>query len=565
VNTRKKGIIFFAVVAGIMLSSGVTIAINPAQWFDTPSVEGDFQIPTVEEFEAFDPDALGLDLGYNPGEKLQFCSTNEEALSNEYVKEYKIPTACTQPLAITVDHNGMVWFAQTNTGKVAKFNPLTETFTEYDNTEWEDVEKIFIMTALENNVEPAKLRSMMWGMDYFPDGSIWFTDETTDAIWKFSIDTESYDRISYSQTKEGESSLPQKLVIEGSKIIINDFSGGQLSFLDYAQDREGLRHYAIPSIMPDAVTSDFAIDSEKNVWYTNWVPSGQGILVKFDYPGYEFQSTQGEVTQGLLLQDFVEWYNFPVGLTTPNGVTVGPDQNIWLADTSSNYFFSFDPKTEEFTKYTTSIPTIDSYGNASGIIKNPVSRPYWIEHYDGNLIMNEQTANRIGVFNPFTEILTEYTVPSRNANWSDCEGIDYCGVAQVFDFAADGEKIWFTEWVENNIGVVDTSIPLPFSIAINANQITLGKGETTAVTLQVTKTSSQHIGLSANVNYSSTSTFSDIIIKPELNNFSLSDAPTTISVEVIASEHALSGTHKVLLGAYTDDIAVSKFIIVTIV
>ena len=565
-NTRKKGIIFFAVVAGIMLSSGVTIAINPAQWFDTPSVEGDFQIPTVEEFEAFDPDALGLDLGYNPGEKLQFCSTNEEALSNEYVKEYKIPTACTQPLAITVDHNGMVWFAQTNTGKVAKFNPLTETFTEYDNTEWEDVEKIFIMTALENNVEPAKLRSMMWGMDYFPDGSIWFTDETTDAIWKFSIDTESYDRISYSQTKEeGKSSLPQKLVIEGSKIIINDFSGGQLSFLDYAQDREGLRHYAIPSIMPDAVTSDFAIDSEKNVWYTNWVPSGQGILVKFDYPGYEFQSTQGEVTQGLLLQDFVEWYNFPVGLTTPNGVAVGPDQNIWLADTSSNYFFSFDPKTEEFTKYTTSIPTIDSYGNASGIIKNPVSRPYWIEHYDGNLIMNEQTANRIGVFNPFTEILTEYTVPSRNANWSDCEGIDYCGVAQVFDFAADGEKIWFTEWVENNIGVVDTSIPLPFSIAINANQITLGKGETTAVTLQVTKTSSQHIGLSANVNYSSTSTFSDIIIKPELNNFSLSDAPTTISVEVIASEHALSGTHKVLLGAYTDDIAVSKFIIVTIV
>ena len=24
---------------------------------------------------------------------------------------------------------------------------------------------------------PEKLRSMMWGMDAFPDGSIWFTDE----------------------------------------------------------------------------------------------------------------------------------------------------------------------------------------------------------------------------------------------------------------------------------------------------------------------------------------------------------------------------------------------------
>ena len=270
------------------------------------------------------------------------------------------------------------------------------------------------------------------------------------------------------------------------------------------------------------------------------------------------------MTQGLLLQDFIEWYNFPVGLSTPNGVAVGSEQKIWIADTSSNYFFSFDPKTEEFTKYVTSTPTIDSYGNFG---KNPVSNPYWIEHYDGSLIMNEHNANRIGVFNPSSETLVEYTVPSRNPNWADCEGIEYCGVAQVFDFAVDGKKIWFTEWVENNIGVVDTSIPLPFSIDIDTKEIILKKGETADVAVTVTPVGavgSQQIGSPANVNYSSTSTFSDIIIKPELNNFSLSDVPTTISVEVTASEYALSGTHKILLGAYTDDIAISQFIIVTI-
>ena len=543
-----------------MLTSAVTLAVNPAQWVDDSS---DFDEMTQEELDAFDLDALGLELGYSDDELSQFCSANELAGSNEYVKEYKIPTACTQPLAITVDHSGMVWFAQTNTGKVAKFDPLTETFTEYNNPVWEQIEKMFVLSAIENNMEPTKLRSMIWGIDYFPDGSIWFTDEGTDALWKFSIDTESYDRISYSQTEEGKSSLPQKLVIDGSKIIINDFTGGKLSFLDYSQDRKGLRHYSIPSVVPDAVTSDFAIDSEKGVWYTNWVPSGQGILVKFDYPGYEFQVTQGEVTQGLLLQDFIEWYNFPVGLTTPNGVTVGPDQKVWLANTSSNYFFSFDPKTEEFTKYVTSIPTIDSYGNFG---KNPVSNPYWIEHHDGSIIMNEHNANRIGVFNPSSETLVEYTVPSRNPNWADCEGIDYCGVAQVFDFAVDGKKIWFTEWVENNIGVVDTSISPPFSIDINVNQITLEKGQTSEIPLKVTKASSWNgMSIDASVNHSSTSTFSDIIIKPELNNFSLSDTSTTISVQISVSEHALSGTHKVLLGAYTDDIAVSQFITVTIV
>jgi len=179
--------------------------------------------------------------------------------------------------------------------------------------------------------------------------------------------------------------------------------------------------------------------------------------------------------------------------------------------------------------------------------------------------MNEHNANRIGVFNPSSETLVEYTVPSRNPNWADCEGIEYCGVAQVFDFAVDGKKIWFTEWVENNIGVVDTSILLPFSIDIDTKEITLKKGETAMVTLQIIKTPSQHIMQSISVNYSSTSTFSDITINPELNNFSPSDVPTTISVEITASEHALSGTHKVLLGGYTDDIAISQFIIVTIV
>ena len=72
-KTRKKGILFFAIVAGIMLSSGVTIAINPAQWFE-PSTVNTSEL-TDEEF-----DALGLGIGYSDDEALQFCSTNEYAM-----------------------------------------------------------------------------------------------------------------------------------------------------------------------------------------------------------------------------------------------------------------------------------------------------------------------------------------------------------------------------------------------------------------------------------------------------------------------------------------------------
>jgi len=83
VKTRKKGILFFAIVAGIMLSSGVTIAINPAQWFGDVRDTVNIDEITDEEF-----DAIGREVGYSDDQALQFCSTNEYAMSNEYVKEY---------------------------------------------------------------------------------------------------------------------------------------------------------------------------------------------------------------------------------------------------------------------------------------------------------------------------------------------------------------------------------------------------------------------------------------------------------------------------------------------
>jgi virginiamycin B lyase len=159
-------------------------------------------------------------------------------------------------------------------------------------------------------------------------------------------------------------------------------------------------------------------------------------------------------------------------------------------------------------------------------------------------------------------------VPSRNPNWSDCEGIEYCGVAQVFDFAIDGKKIWFTEWVENNIGVVDTSIPLPFSIDIDTQSITLEKGQTANVTLYVTSTilhTSSDLTDSITVNSSTTSLFSDIVVTSESMELYLNDGSKTIPLQITASEDALSGVHKVLLGVYNNDIAVSQFITVTIV
>ena len=78
---------------------------------------------------------------------------------------------------------------------------------------------------------------------------------------------------------------------------------------------------------------------------------------------------------------------FPSGMDTPNGIAVGPNEKIWIADTSGNFFFSFDPEIEKFTKYVTSIPHEDSYGN----LKLPTysSNPYWIELLDEKEALND--------------------------------------------------------------------------------------------------------------------------------------------------------------------------------
>jgi len=481
-------------------------------------------------------------------QRAQFCGSGD-AKSTDYVQEFSIPTPCTNPLAVVTDYDGNVWFTQTNTGKLAKFDPTTERFTEYDNPLW-----------------PPGGRSMMWGIDYAPDGSVWFTDEAYDSVWKFSTIEEKYERLGYPS--EGNS-LPQKLQIYGSKIVINDFTGNKLTFLDPSQSSDDVSYLSVPSPVDNSVTADFAIDANDNVWFTNWLFQQGGVLVKFNQNGY-LDSVANSNEQFLPLLDFVEVYALPPELLTPNGAVVTNDGTIWLADTTSSFFFNFDPLTEEFTQYVTSDPQSSAYGNQTGIIKSPISRPYWIESDEqGRLVFNEQTSNNISVMDPKLQSLVEYHVPSKNPNWGDCDPgtgmmLDNCGLAQIFDFTIDGEKIWFTEWVENNIGVVDTSVPLPIEIQLESNTLTLSPGDTQHFNFIVYPKSQKD--LSVSLILSPTHEFLNVNLDDSPETFQLdSDAPRPIQTNISASEDAVPGTYKILFGAQSPDIAISKFVTVTIV
>jgi virginiamycin B lyase len=284
---KKKGLLVVLFFGGIMVTSGFGL-----QSMMLPADDDSQMTVTGTPADNF-PDE----------QRAQFCGSSD-AKSTDFVKEYTIPTECTNPLAIVSDYDGNVWFTETNTGNLAKFDPISETFTEYTNPIW-----------------PPGGRSMMWGIDYAPDGSVWFTDETYDSIWKFSTIDEKYDRLSYPSD---DNSLPQKLRIEGSQIIINDFTGNKLTILDVSLSNAEVNYLSIPSAIDDSVTADFALDANDDIWYTNWLFQQGGFLVKFNQNDYfDAVSTSGE--QFLPLVDFINAYALPVQLLTPNGITFSDD------------------------------------------------------------------------------------------------------------------------------------------------------------------------------------------------------------------------------------------------
>ncbi len=463
---------------------------------------------------------------YSPGNRTTFCQS-DGAKSSKYITEFKIPTHCTQPLGITVDSSGNVWFSEANTGDIAKFNPVTKNFTEYPNLLWQKGE-----------------RAMMWGIDVAPDKNVWFSDSQHNLIWKFDTQTNHYTRFVFPKTN-GQQSFPQMLSANGNNILVNDFTGRKVAVFGTNQTGPTLQATSIKSPGDYNFTSDMASDSSGKIWFTIWIYQSGGELVSYDP----------------MTSKFAE-YVLPSGIQAPNGISIDPSGKPWMTDTASSMFFSFDPQSQQFTKYITPPPQASTYGNSSGLIKTPITRPYWNQFdYQGNLWFNEQTGNSIAVFDPSKESLVEYLVPSKNPNWSDCGEQQDCGVAQVLDFTVAHDKVWFTEWVENNIAVLDPTVSLPFDLSTSTSSTTVQPGQNTTLTITINPI--QPLNGTANMITAETSTGQDLKVTFSDQNVSL-DKPKTVSVTLSADNFALPGTYKVLVGARYQDVTISKFVTVTL-
>ncbi|OLD21533.1 MAG: hypothetical protein AUG16_02085 [Thaumarchaeota archaeon 13_1_20CM_2_39_20] len=463
---------------------------------------------------------------YPDNKRTTFCES-AGAKSSRYITEFKIPTACAQPLGITTDSSGIVWFTESNTGNIAKFDPSTKNFEEFNNPQWQKGEK-----------------SMMWGINFASDGNLWYSDSQHGLIWKFNPQQKNYANFVFPKTA-GQEVFPQMLETDGNKILVNDFTGRKIAVFGTEQTGPSLQATEIPSPGNYNFTSTMAVDAGGKIWYTVWIYQQGGILVSYD-------PKTGNSAQ----------FSLPSGVEAPNGISFDSNGKLWITDTASSFFLSFDPQSKQFSKFVTSPPPVLSYGNASGLIKTPISRPYW-NYFDdkGRLWFNEQVANSIGVFDPVKESLVEYLVPSKNPNWSDCGTSQDCGVAQVLDFTVDHDKVWFTEWVEDNIGLLDSSSTLPLDVNLSSSSITLHRGQN--ATISLTLTPNEQLSSPVDILTSYTAGPHNISVAASDQNIIL-DKSKSLSINIGADNFALSDTYKVLVGARYQDVTISKFVAVTI-
>ncbi|ABX13567.1 virginiamycin B lyase family protein [Nitrosopumilus maritimus] len=461
---------------------------------------------------------------YSPEERDQHCGKSDFK-STRYIEEFEIPTPCTQPLSIITDSEDNVWFVQSNTGNVAMFDPITKEFVEYQNDQWN-----------------LKTASMMWGITITEDNEIWFTDETNDYIWRFSIDDKTYSKIDFPS--EIENAFPQKLEYHNGYFLINDFTGNRIVILNHENLDNGETEYAVIATPSGFFTSQTSVDDDENIWFVIWKYQKEAILIKTNFETRE--------TENFIL---------PSSISAPNGVSVGPAGNVWIADTASSSFYRFSPNDNKVIEFVTSDAPIWTFGNSSGLIKTPITRPYW-NSFDsnGNMWFNQQTANRLAVFDPVSESLLEYDIPSKNPGWADCGELVDCGTAQSFDFTVQNGQVWFTEWVENNIGVLDTSVDIPVTLDVEQNEIEIKQGEQKKIFLTIKPQEKQKVEL-----FLSTSTNSELIgTETNTEPISISEQ-SQIPVTILVDENAHQGDYKILLSAHLLDVVVSEYVTVKVI
>lgn len=441
-----------------------------------------------------------------------FCGTNSMPNSTEYVTEYVLPQNCEMPLGIEVDiKEDRVWYVSTKKGILGSYDIKENKFNEEM--------QIPTWQSRSNDREFSQVWDVEIDNQDNANGDVWFTDGKQNAIWRLITSTNSFERYTMpGQSQDFGTTYPSSIEFNPNNDNIVYFVGMFSPSIWIAEiDRlkngtsEGITEIPIPiegfeETDPVFVTTgSLALDEKENaLWVSMMIYGYKGQIFRYSLDNKSFDS-----------------FDLPSDLNSPWGLTIDDNSNLWVTNAGTSIFYKLSPwknndddsdgrSTQyfEIEKFVTSKGSFRIFGK---LPESDIERDFQNRYYtlpsmvkvsdDGLVWFNEQHGNKISKFDPSTEILTEYWVPTQNRLWGICsnedisnnnssiKNNDICGIANVLQFSIgkDDKQIWFSEWSQNKIGKVEAVDDVPFSIDVfeSDEELTIERGQKEKIKLSI--------------------------------------------------------------------------------
>jgi hypothetical protein len=170
-------------------------------------------------------------------------------------------------------------------------------------------------------------------------------------------------------------------------------------------------------------------------------------------------------------------------------------------------------------------------------------------------------------FDPKDLVLVEYWIPTQNRAWTLCAPeATTCGIANAMQFAVDqnNNQLWFSEWTENKIARLDSSKPLPITVAGPA-EVSVSNGETIEVRLTLDASSDFTGEMMAAGTFMPNGAFGNSTgIFSEQSVSVPSGTTKEISFTFTAANDLEQGQYTMMLGAGNDEVSYMKAVKVNI-
>ena len=293
---------------------------------------------------------------------------------------------------------------------------------------------------------------MIWDMKFDKNGDLWFTDEQSNSIWKYFTQEDKFERYK-SPTK---SSYPSSLAFDSQgRVWFTEIFGKKLGIINPLETKnntsEGIKEIDLGKEVKFETTGPLSAEF-KNSSYSNNNDKSNDILwlSTVDYP------RGGQIIKLDTSNENLTVYELNKTKNVPISVAEDDKGRLWTNDHASSLFVVLDPSTGNTKQFSTSPATT----------RITPTLPYYNAYSDGKVWFNEHEGNAIGAFEPESNTLIEYHIPTKNFNWGN--------TSNPLKFIIDNNgSVWFTEWTENKIGRIskENMNNMPISLSTSKDKV----------------------------------------------------------------------------------------------